>query len=375
MTRSGTCGATNRSESDLTSAASFEPNAWRTNSPRGCGRPSRQSACCANRRSAPPRKFCCGTAALTTRTGRNRQKTTIASAARRSAVSTTRSRVRPRKADAAVRADGHQHRRDGHRRRDVRTGRRGETELTLLKDDRPVLEEESEQRIQGHFRWLGACRLRGDCIAVRREPRRQGRGVGRVSLVCPADEDYPFAYRLGSCLQTREGQLLVRVNRPVQLVERQVLLAGVRDQDRPRPEQQRCAPAIEERHVGGEREHGGRKPRHRAHPDLRDAQHFFRRHQPLERPDRLQHGFRRPDGPEDELGRGVGRNHVRRDPSLNQSHAVEGRAQLRVGRQRDRPQRHERVDQLVDRRFPVFGNTRVRGASRRAQAAGAGRRG
>jgi hypothetical protein len=87
---------TKRSESARTSGASFAPNAWRTKSPR---RWVPQSAICMLRESSisTARKFCCGTAALTTRMGRNRQKTTIASTARRSAVSTIRSRVRPRR--------------------------------------------------------------------------------------------------------------------------------------------------------------------------------------------------------------------------------------------------------------------------------------
>ena len=143
--------------------------------------------------------------------------------------------------------------------RDVRTGRRGETELPLLKDHRPVFEEESEQRIQGHIRWLGACRLRGDCIAVRREPRRQGRGVGRVSLVT-AKILCRYLVELAPG-QTCDGQLLVRVDRPIQLGKLQVLLLVCATRIEPGPNSSGAPQRIEERHVGRERKHGGRKAR------------------------------------------------------------------------------------------------------------------
>ena len=58
-------------------AAVGAPNSWRMNVPRGA---CRRSAICMLRESSrsTATKFCCGTAALTTSTGRNRQNTTHA---------------------------------------------------------------------------------------------------------------------------------------------------------------------------------------------------------------------------------------------------------------------------------------------------------
>ena len=83
---------TNRSESDFRSAASGVANVWRAKFARGAWF---QSAICMLRESSirTPRKFCCGTAALTTRTGRKRQKSTSSRMAVRIAASTTRCRI------------------------------------------------------------------------------------------------------------------------------------------------------------------------------------------------------------------------------------------------------------------------------------------
>ena len=109
------------------------------------------SAICMLRESSisTPTKFCCDTAARTTRTGRNRQKRT-----RRQRGDPQRGEDEPVPhggAAAACAAVGEHRRRDGQQhegRRHVRTGRRHQTEIALLEDDRPITEEQLEERLE-----------------------------------------------------------------------------------------------------------------------------------------------------------------------------------------------------------------------------------
>jgi hypothetical protein len=80
-----------------------------------------------------------------------------------------------------------------------------------------------------------------------------------------------------------------------------MFLAGVRDQERAWTEQQRHPPPIEQRHVGRERKHRRGKSTNGAQPDFGDAQYLFRRYEPVERSDCLQHVVRATDRPEEHL--------------------------------------------------------------------------
>ena len=144
------------------------------------------------------------------------------------------------------------------------------------------------------------------------------------------------------------------------------------DEDRAGSEQQRRAPAIEQRHVGRERKHRAGMPGMvcmrtigtrstssivTAGSSVRAvAQHV------VGRSDDAEHHFR---------GRGR-RDHVRRDPALDEPERVERLAELRVGRPRQRAHPHERVEQLVDRRLAVLRDAtsapRVRKALRRRRS-------
>ena len=108
------------------------------------------SAICMLRESSTstPRKFCWGTAALTTSTGRKRQKRTTSSVASRMR---HQDRAMPRvalAAGAAIRPDRQRDRDDDDGGGNVRAGRGHEAELALLKDDRPVIEQQPKETIE-----------------------------------------------------------------------------------------------------------------------------------------------------------------------------------------------------------------------------------
>ena len=98
--------------------------------------------------SSTPTKFCCGTAALTTSTGRNRQTATSASSATRRPASTTRSRDLTRVAAGPIGRDRRDRGRAGQQQRDVGAAPRREPKLTLREDDRPILEEQLEEAVE-----------------------------------------------------------------------------------------------------------------------------------------------------------------------------------------------------------------------------------
>ena len=95
-----------------------------------------------------PRKFCWGTAAFTTSTGRNRQKRTRSErrepdAGEHGAVTRVALASRP-----AIGQDRERDGGDDNGGGDVRAGRGDQAELALLKDDRPVIEQQPKDRIE-----------------------------------------------------------------------------------------------------------------------------------------------------------------------------------------------------------------------------------
>ena len=103
--------------------------------------------------------FCCGTAARTISVGRNRQNSTSASAATRSAGQHD-AVARASLVDAHAAIGQNRERDDGgdEQRGDERARRDVEAQLTLLKDDRPIREQRlkhgirhgsSERRVPG----------------------------------------------------------------------------------------------------------------------------------------------------------------------------------------------------------------------------------
>ena len=138
---------TKRSDSALTSAASLPPNVCLTNAPRGWRSPvgdlhaarivdqHREKILLRHRRLDDEDRD---------GTGRRASR---ASVAMRSAVSTTRSRTRPRADDPAVRRRSRAAPPRPRRSRRVRARRWRQAEFPLLENDRPVFEEKAEQRV------------------------------------------------------------------------------------------------------------------------------------------------------------------------------------------------------------------------------------
>ena len=111
-------------------------------------RPRRRSACCASRRSARRRSSAARPPRGRPAPGGTGRRAPAPSVATRSVVRTSRCRRRRRGRGRAV---GEHRRRDGQQhegRRHVRAGRRHQPEIALLKDDRPIAEEQLEERLE-----------------------------------------------------------------------------------------------------------------------------------------------------------------------------------------------------------------------------------
>ena len=113
--------------------------------------------------------------------------------------------------------------------------------------------------------------------------------------------------------------------------------------------------------------HRGVESGHGLHPHRRHLEDVLDRHAPLERRHRPPHLRRIARRPEHDLGLRRRRDDVGRDAAVDQADGVVRLSEHRIGRQRDRPQLDQRVDQLVDRRLAELGKRRVRGAAAGAQ--------
>ena len=283
----------------------------------------------------------------------------------RSTVRTIRSRTRPRAASAAVGdAPPAAIAATAIDRGDVRAGGGREAELSLLKDDRPVFEEETEQRVHVVTPAPGrAFGLRADCTPSAEEPPSRvatAQLVTATALRCVYPADYVAAARQAP------RELLVGSIARFELLRspgapRWCAPRG----SSPGPNNSGAPQPIEERHVGRERKHRRRKPgtvcsltsgTRSISSDVtnRSSGRIARECPPPDRPCETAPPPTR-----------AARSRSAR-PSLDQPDAVIRRPELRIRRQRDRSQRDQRVDQLVDRRLAVLRRRRVRRSSRRS---------
>ena len=117
---------------------------------------------------------------------------------------------------------------------------------------------------------------------------------------------------------------LEAIHGSVQFIERDELPVGVRHENGSGAEEERCAPTVEERHVGREREDMGLETRDGVHSNWAHPEHLRDLDARLQSTENRQDVVGRPDRPEHHLSRCVGGNHIRRDATLDQANAIEG---------------------------------------------------